>query len=159
MRFIDDYQYKSEGEKEQIIKKPDKKVPPKKPTKTDVRKFNEPINKEETDINRELFKKHFSFQMPGEMLKALYNTDNESNNNDLINMIKKGLNNLKDEIEKISEDEIKIKKPYEIVDSVQNILEFNRQNQEGKGLNIVTPEQIISRLPISLAQLKAGNNS
>ena len=97
--------------------------------------------------------------MPGEMLKALYNTDNESNNNDLINMIKKGLNNLKDEIEKISEDEIKIKKPYEIVDSVQNILEFNRQNQEGKGLNIVTPDQIISRLPISLAQLKAGNNS
>ena len=97
--------------------------------------------------------------MPGEMLKALYNTDNESNNNDLINMIKKGLNNLKDEIEKISEDEIKIKKPYEIVDSDQNILEFNRQNQEGKGLNIVTPDQIISRLPISLAQLKAGNNS
>ena len=39
------------------------------------------------------------------------------------------------------------------------ILEFNNQNQEGKGLKIVAPDQMISRLPISLAQLKAGNNS
>ena len=39
------------------------------------------------------------------------------------------------------------------------ILEFNNQNQEGKGLKILTPDQMISRLPISLAQLKAGNNS
>ena len=27
-----------------------------------------------------------------------------------------------------------------------------------KGLNILTPDQMISRLPITLAQLKAGNN-
>ena len=39
------------------------------------------------------------------------------------------------------------------------ILEFNNQNQEGKGLKILTPDQMISRLPISLAQLNAGNNS
>ena len=30
---------------------------------------------------------------------------------------------------------------------------------EGQGLKILTPSQMISRLPISLAQLKAGNNS
>ena len=30
---------------------------------------------------------------------------------------------------------------------------------EGKGLKILTPNQMLSRLPISLAQLKAGNNS
>ena len=29
----------------------------------------------------------------------------------------------------------------------------------GKGLKILTPQQMLSRLPISLAQLKAGNNS
>ena len=40
----------------------------------------------------------------------------------------------------------------------QNILEFNRQNQEGQGLKILTPNQMLSRLPISLAQLKTGNN-
>ena len=33
-----------------------------------------------------------------------------------------------------------------------------RRNQQGKGLKILTPNQILSRLPISLAQLKAGNN-
>ena len=30
---------------------------------------------------------------------------------------------------------------------------------EGKGLKILTPNQMLSRLPITLAQLKAGNNS
>ena len=34
-----------------------------------------------------------------------------------------------------------------------------RRNQQGKGLKILMPNQILSRLPISLAQLKAGNNS
>ena len=34
-----------------------------------------------------------------------------------------------------------------------------RKNQQGKGLKIPTPNQILSRLPISLAQLKTGNNS
>ena len=33
------------------------------------------------------------------------------------------------------------------------------QNQRGQRLKILTPSQILSRLPISLAQLKAGNNS
>ena len=53
----------------------------------------------------------------------------------------------------------KLKKPYEIVDVVKKILEFNEQNQQGEGLKILTPNQMLSRLPISLAQLKAGNNS
>ena len=38
-------------------------------------------------------------------------------------------------------------------------LEFNKQNQQGKGLKILTPYQMLSRLPICLAQLKAANNS
>ena len=39
------------------------------------------------------------------------------------------------------------------------ILEFLQLNQAGKGSKILTPSQMLSRLPISLAQLKAGNNS
>ena len=39
------------------------------------------------------------------------------------------------------------------------ILDFNEQNQEGKGLKILTPNQLLNRLPIALAQLQAGNNS
>ena len=31
--------------------------------------------------------------------------------------------------------------------------------QRGQGLKILTPEQVLSRLQSSLAQLKAGNNS
>ena len=34
-----------------------------------------------------------------------------------------------------------------------------KRKQTGQGLKILTPSQIFSRLPISLAQLKAGNNS
>ena len=35
-----------------------------------------------------------------------------------------------------------------------------RKNEtEGKGLKILTPKQMLQRLPIALAQVKAGNNS
>ena len=34
-----------------------------------------------------------------------------------------------------------------------------RRNIEGKGPKILTPNQMFSRLPITLAQLKARNNS
>ena len=46
-----------------------------------------------------------------------------------------------------------------MVNIVEKILEFNRQNREGQGLKILTPQEMLSRLPNSLAQLKAGNNS
>ena len=39
------------------------------------------------------------------------------------------------------------------------ILKFNKQNQKGTGLKTLTPNQMLSRLPFTLAQLKAGNNS
>ena len=59
----------------------------------------------------------------------------------------------------MSEEEKEIEKPNEIVEIVEEMLKFNKQNQEGKGKKILTPNQILSRLPISLAQLQAGNNS
>ena len=46
-----------------------------------------------------------------------------------------------------------------MVEIVELIIYFNQQNQAGKGLKLLTPNQMLSRLPISLAQLKAGNNS
>ena len=33
-----------------------------------------------------------------------------------------------------------------------------RRNQPGRGIKIFTPDQMLSRLSITLAQLKAGNN-
>ena len=39
------------------------------------------------------------------------------------------------------------------------ILKFNKQKKKGQGIKILTPNQMLNRLPISLAQLQAGNNS
>ena len=127
-------------------------------TKADANAFNEQIIKEETDINTELFKKDFNFQRPSDMLKSLYKV-NINQNNELVNMINSGLKHLKEEIKKMPEEERKIEKPDKIVKLVEEILSFNKQKQQGEGLKILTPNQMLSRLPIFLAQLKAGNNS
>ena len=59
----------------------------------------------------------------------------------------------------MSQEERKIEKPDKIVKIVEEIIKFNKQTQQGRGLTILTPSQMLSRLPITLAQLKAGNNS
>ena len=59
----------------------------------------------------------------------------------------------------ISQNEIKTEKPDKILKIVEEILEFNEQNQLEKGLKRLTPNQTLTRLPITFAQLKAGNNS
>ena len=59
----------------------------------------------------------------------------------------------------MSEDQKEFEKPDKTLKSVEAILDFNnKQNQIGEGLKTLTPNQMVSRLPISLAQLKAGNN-
>ena len=93
------------------------------------------------------------------MLKSLYRKNDKKTNSKLVNMVKNGLSDLKNEIENMGEEEKEIEKSNEIIDIVEKILEFNKQNQQGQGLKILTPDQMLSRLPITLAQLKAGNNS
>ena len=56
-------------------------------------------------------------------------------------------------------DAKKIKNRNNMLEIVGLILYFNQLDQAGKGLKILTPSQMLSRLPISLAQLKTGNNS
>ena len=48
-----------------------------------------------------------------------------------------------------------------IEDYSSMILEAKKmtKEQEGTGLRILTPNQMLKRLPIALAQIKAGNNS
>ena len=74
-------------------------------------------------------------------------------------MINSGLKDLKEKIKNMSKREGKIEKPDKIVKIVKKILKFNKQTQEGQGIKILTSNQMLSRLPISLAQLQAGNNS
>ena len=106
-----------------------------------------------------MFKKHVNFVVPNALVKKLYETKNKNKKDKLVNIIKNGLSDLKDEIKEMSEDEIKTEKPGKILEIVEEIIEFNEQNQSGIGLKILTPNQMFSRLPITLAQLKAGNNS
>ena len=85
------------------------------------------------------------------MLKYLYQTNDKKKNNEFVNMINSGI--------EMSEEEKENEKPDKIVEVVREILKFNKQNQEGKSIKILTPNEMLSRLPISLAQLQAGNNS
>ena len=61
----------------------------------------------------------------------------------------------------MSEDEIQIEQSDRILKITKEILNFNKEIQKQKGLvlKILTPDQMLSRLPITLAQLNAENNS
>ena len=85
LRLTDNYDYPSEEEQEEKLKE----------TITDVNKFNEWINKEETNINTELFKKHFNFQRASDMLKSRHKV-NTNQNNELVNVFNSGLKDLKE---------------------------------------------------------------
>ena len=48
--------------------------------------------------------------------------------------------------------------PKKVANIVEKILIFNEQ-QKGRGLKILTSKQMLQKLPIVLAQVKAGNTS
>ena len=105
-----------------------------------VKKFIKYIENESKIINYDLFKKHFNFAVPSALAKQLYETKNRKKNNGLVNVIKSGLSDLKDEIKKMSEDEKEIEKPDKILKIVEEILDFNnKQNQIREGLKMLTP--------------------
>ena len=106
-----------------------------------------------------MFKHYFNFVVPSALVKQLDETKNKKKNNKLVNVIKSGLSDLKNKIEKMSEEEIENEQPDKILKIVEEIPEFNKQNRLRRGLNILTPDQMLSRSPITLAQLNAGNNS
>ena len=77
-----------------------------------------------------------------------------------VDSIKKVLSKLKRIIVYAPKDDAaKIEENEKIINIVQKIIELNNKIQSGQGLKILTPRQMLSRLPISLAQLNVGNNS
>ena len=142
--YIDGFQIKEESEE----------------FKSDIKIFIHYIENESMGINYDLFKDYFNFIVPGALVKKLYETKNKNKNHNLVEGIKNRRSNLKDEVEKMSEDEKEIEQPDKILKIVKEILDFNQEIQKrGLGLKILAPDQMLSRLPISLAQLNAGNNS
>ena len=89
------------------------------------------------------------------MLKAMHNTNDKKKNNDLVNVIKSGLNDFKSKIKDMSNKEKEIEEPDKIVDFVERILEFNDWNQRGQGLKVLTPNQMPSRLCASKKQRRS----
>ena len=105
------------------------------------------------------FRSFFSYQRSSDMLQDLYRTNVKYKNHDLVNIYKSGLSDLKKKIQTMAQEEKEIKKPNEMIEIVEETLEFNKQIQQGKIIKILTPHQMLGRLPIYLSQLKAANNS
>ena len=67
---------------------------------------------------------------------------------------------MKKTIEKVPDDrKSMIEENEKVINIVEHILYFNQLEQKEGRLKIITPNQMFSRLPIIIAQLKAGNNS
>ena len=93
--------------------------------KDDYKFFFKYIENESKSISYVLFKRYFYFLAPIVLAKKLYYTKDKKENNELVNVIKSGILDLKDEIEKMSEDEKKFEKPDKILKVVEEILKFN----------------------------------
>ena len=111
------------------------------------------------NISNELFKAYFTdYQSSSNMYKKLSETENTEIK--FSKFIKKALTKLKRIIENTPKDDAaKIEENEKIIDVAERILELNNKIKRGEGLKILTPSQMPSRLPITLAQLKARNNS
>ena len=119
------------------------------------------IENKEQYIHNNFFKEYFTnYQSPSDMYNRLSDAKKTEEHNIRINLIKSGWLILKKDTRNTFKDDInKIEEMNKIADVVELILNFNKKYQEGHGFKILTPSQMLSRLPISLAQLKAGNNS
>ena len=95
------------------------------------------------------------------MYKKLSETENAEINKTWVNLVDKVLSKFKKIIENIPKDDnvAKVEENEKIIDIAERILELDNKIQSEQGLKILTPNQMLSRLPITLAQLKAGNNS
>ena len=115
------------------------------------------IKKEEKNIDNLLFNYYFiKYQNPSDMYKKLCETKGKKNE-DQVYSIKEILDQIKKSNK--SAKEYLIKKNENIINTVERILYFNQLEKPSLGLKMLTPNQMLSRLTNTLAQLKAGNNS
>ena len=93
------------------------------------------------------------------MLKRLRDTS-DKRNKDLVKSINETLTEMKNIIKNVPKDNpSKTEESKKMTDIVERVLVLNHEKQIGLGLKILTPNQMLSRLPITLTQLKAENNS
>ena len=88
------------------------------------------------------------------MLKSLYEV-NTNQNNKLVSVTNSILKDLKEKIIEMLEEGRKIEKLDKIVKLVEEILSFNKQKQEVQDIKILTPSQMLSRLPIFFSSIRS----
>ena len=116
-------------------------------------------NKKKKNINNKLLKEYFDYSNPDTIIKRLKDVSDDKNKN-TVESINKKLNKIKKILENVPNDKpFKIEKNEKTIEIVEKIFELNREKQLGLGLKILTTNQVFSRLPITLAQLKAGIRS
>ena len=120
---------------------------PRETSKNEDSFINDIIN-DEKGISNEIFNKYFRYQNPSFLAKDLSKT-NQSKKKQIVKQTIHSINDLKNSIIKkeIPENE----NPNKIIYIVNS--------QKGTRLKILTPKQMLQRLPIALAQVKSGNNS
>ena len=96
--------------------------------------------KRKREINNELIYKNFQCQDLEVMLDDLKKTKNTYNNGVNVSLIRSGLRDWRSEIKQMSKHEKETENPDEAVNLVEKIVDFNKQNQEGQGIKILTPD-------------------
>ena len=102
----------------------------KKKRKDDLRNFSKSLIKLETGyVNKNLFYEYFGYRIPTEMASKLVKSNKEDNTN-LVASIQENLNKLIEDYHNTPDEKF----------TVEEILDFNEQYQEGRGLKILTPK-------------------
>ena len=127
----------------------------------------------EPGLVKKYFKNNYLTDMFKQLKSLIKNQSKISAKKVKMSLIEAGLEKLKNDMENMSENEIRNKRLNLLASFIEEVLIGDRMNdmsdleteesaakrQQGQGLKILTPKQMITRLPILLAQLKAGNNS
>ena len=120
----------------------------------------------------QMFKKLFSYKNPGKLEEALIRVNAKEKYNDLLNDLNIKRTVLRDQIKtKIGVSRTRLENLANVVKNILDNVGLNNnmpdleseesaaQGQSAKKLKILTPNQMLNRLPVYLAQLNAGNNS
>ena len=125
--------FKPKGYEESIAEGTKIRRQKKSDEKNTVNELNKQDVQKDKIINKELFEQYFRYQSLVDMQKDLCKTKNTDRNKIQVDLIKIRLEKFKGDINRMSEDEIEIERPLEIVP-----LDFNQQ-----GLEILTPQQFL----------------
>ena len=90
------------------------------------------------------------YSNPDIIFKRLKNSSDDKKKN-IVESINKKLTKLKKIVKNMPKDDDRVEENEKTIDIVERILELNEEKHSGKGLKILTPDQMFSRLPITLA--------